>query len=298
MTTIPPRIGGLERTVMQVMRKLKHCDKLYLNIPFVSCKGGTYDIPSTFLQDLPQVHRDKIEINRCKDIGPITKILPTLYKETHPSTIIISMDDDIRLKQDISQALLEKHYEHPDSCLSFSGFCVGMFPFNWQFAISNKRDLECDWIQGVHCILYPRGIIDANALRQWKTHMFKHDDHRLNSFLSHQGIKRLSINKSPCNYLYNDKETAQTESISGSSEFIYQNAKICYQMYCEKLYGKNHPSLWITSIVGLITIVFLFALIIIYANSFFVGKDMLFILLFGLVVFVTLFTILTNSMLI
>lgn len=298
MTTIPPRLEGMEQTVIQVIQVLKYCDKFYLNIPFISCRGKPYNISTNFLSSLSKEYRDKIEINRCEDMGPITKILPTLYKETDPETVIISMDDDIRLKQDISKILLDKHFKYPDSCVSFSGFCVGMFPFHWQFAINNKRDLECDWIQGVHTILYPRGIINVDALKHWKPFMFKHDDHRLNSFLSSQGIKRISINKSPCDFLYNDQEMARTESISGSTEFIYQNAKICYQMRKEGLYNKNHASLWITSIVGLIVFAILFAFLIIYANSFFDDKDIFFILIFVLILFIVVFVILTNSMLI
>ena len=270
---------------------------MYLNIPFISSRNKRYVIPTTFLQDLEPHLRDKIEINRCEDIGPITKILPTFYKETDPGTLIVSLDDDIRLKDDISEILINKHYQHPDSCISFSGFCVGMFPFNWQFAISNKRDLECDWIQGVHTIAYPRGIINARELEAWKPHIFIHDDHRLNSFLAGQGIKRISINKSPCHYLYNDQDLARTDSISGSTEFIYQNAKICYQMHRDGLYNKNHPCLWFTSIVGLVTFTILLAVAVVYANSFFDNKDMWFILLFGLILLVALFLVLTNSML-
>lgn len=298
MTTIPARLDGIESTVKNVLTKLTHCDRLYLNIPEISARGEKYLLPKDFLSTLTPKERDMVEINRCEDLGPITKIIPTLEIETDPRTLIISLDDDIRLKRDISQILLDKHHIHPDACLSFSGFCVGTFPFNWQFAISNKRDLECDWIQGVHSILFPRGIIDLDKLKNWKPHIFKHDDHRISSFLSSEGIKRISINKSPVKYMYNDVELMRTNPISGSLEFIIQNAKISYQMYCEEIYNKSYPCLWFTSIIGLAAMGTLLAAVTVYLNSFFKGKDIWFIIGFGLIVAVTMYFVLTDSMLI
>lgn len=298
MTTIPSRLDGMKRTAAQVISNLKYCDAFYLNIPYISARGKSYDVPDNFLDFFHKDHKEKIIINRCIDVGPITKILPVLHKETHPQTLIVTLDDDIRIKDDISQILLDKHYEHPEACLSFSGFCVGTFPFNWQFAIANKTDLHVDWIQGVHSILYPRGLINLDRMLSWKPHIFKHDDHRINSFLASENIPRISINHSPCDYMYDDQSMKGTESISGSSEFIYQNIKLSHQMKKEGLYNKSYPSLWITSIMGLIVVAIGLAIVTVYANSFFKGQDLLFIGIFAVLLGTFLFVILTNTMLI
>lgn len=299
LTTIPSRMCGIEKTVYKIIKKLKHCDKFYLNIPYETSKSKLpYTIPDNFLSSLEPCYLEKIEINRCEDYGPITKLIPTLLKETHPTTLIVTFDDDVRLKKDISEILIQKHYQYPTACLSFSGFCVGTFPFLWQFAVTNKRDLHCDWIQGVHCITYPRGMININDLMMWKTHIFKHDDHRISSFLSHKNIDRISICHSPSDYFYLDKDMARTDAISGSTEFIIQNAKMCYIHKREKLYNHNHPSLWVTSIIGIVFICVLVALFITYINSFFHKKDIFFILLYVVLIFALLYLILLNNMLI
>lgn len=299
LTTIPSRLCGLEATVSKIIRKMSNCDKFYLNIPYQTSRSRVpYIIPENFLSSIEECYREKIEINRCEDYGPITKLIPTLLKETNPTTIIITFDDDVRLKKDISEIIVEKHRQYPSSCLSFSGFCVGTFPFLWQFAVSNKRDLECDWIQGVHCIAYPRGMIDVHDLLEWKTHIFKHDDHRINSFLAHKGIKRISMGHNPGDFFYQDMDLAKTDAISGSTEFIIQNAKLCYTFKREKLYGHNHPSLWVTSIIGLVFLGFLLAVLVVYINSFFVRKDWVFILIYAIILFTILYVILFNSMLV
>lgn len=299
LTTIPPRLKGFEKTVCQVINKLKYCDAMYLNIPPISCRGKAYEIPPDFLSSLQPHLRQKVIINReCMDEGPITKIFPALQREQDNGTLIISMDDDIRLKQDISEVLLKKHREYPYACLSFSGFCVGTFPFNWQFAISNKRDLECDWIQGVHCILYPRGLINYPLFREWNPHMFKHDDHRISTFLSSQGIPRISISENPIYYLYNDQELAQTAAISGSQEFIIQNAKICYTMKRQGIYGKSHPSLWLYSILGLIVFAVVLAILFSYSANYIDKYHHWFILLYGIIILALVASILTTVMLI
>ena len=296
MTTIPSRLEGMLNTCTQVMSKLKYCDKFYLNIPSISCRGKAYNYTESMLDRFPPEHRKKIEVNRCKDVGPITKILPTLYKETHPETLIVSMDDDILLKQDVSQILLEKHYEYPDACLSFSGFCIGTFPISlYQFALTNKKDLECSWLQGVHTQLFPRGLICADKLSMWKPHMFKHDDHRIASFLASEDVRKISINRNPVDYMANNMELAGTESISGSSEFIFQNAKICYKFKKEGYYHESHASLWLTSITGLLFLTVGLAAITVWANSFFMNKDIYFIGIYSVVLLTILGLTLTSA---
>ena len=298
MTTIPARLEGLSKTVKSALDHLVHCDAIYLNIPHVSRKGKKYVLPKDFLSDLTPEQQTKVILNRCQDLGPITKILPALELESDPNTLVISLDDDIMFKKDISQILLEKHRQYPDACVSFSGFCVGVFPFNWQFAISNKRDLECDWIQGVHSIVFPRGLIDLESFKEWKPHMIKHDDHRISSFLSSKGIRRISINKSPIDYMYDNPDLKQTESISGSTEFVLQNAKISFQFYCEELYNKNHLCLWFTSIIGLVVAGLALASVTIYLNSCFKGHDIWFIIGFALALTGMLYFVLTDSLIV
>jgi hypothetical protein len=217
--------------------------------------------------------------------------------ERDPRTIIVTLDDDIRLKQDISQTLLDKHYEYPNACLSFSGFLTGCPPFCWQFAINNKRDIEVDWLQGCHSQAFVRGLVDADALCAFKPHIFKHDDHRIASFLAHSGVSRISINKSPTKYFRVDPVLSKAEPISGTSDFIIQNMKICYRMRREGLYKHSDRSLWLTSITGLVFFAIVLLFVTLFLNRIFPGRDLYFMAMFAGILGVLLFSILTSSML-
>jgi len=52
-----------------------------------------------------------ITINRCDDHGPLTKLLPTLLRETDPDTVIITVDDDKIYLPDTMLSLMW-HAEH------------------------------------------------------------------------------------------------------------------------------------------------------------------------------------------
>jgi len=278
------------------IKKLKYCDAFYMNIPHVSSKGKPYYISEDFLESFPTSCKNKVIINRCKDVGPITKLLPTLYSETNPRTIIVTLDDDVLLKKDISQIILDKHYQHPNSCLSFSGFLTGFPPFCWQFAIHNRKDIEADWLQGCHSQAFVRGLINADALCKFKPYIFKHDDHRIAGFLSQEGVTKLSIDKNPCDYFTCDPDLSKSEPISGSFDFFIQNAKICYAFRKEGLYKQNDRTLWVYSITGLIFFTILLFAITLFTNKLFPGRDLYFMALFSIILFVLLYSVVATSM--
>lgn len=298
LTTIPPRLMGLKRTIYNILQYNSLCDELYLNIPHLSLKGKKYDLGKDYLSFLPDCMQKKVVINRCDDLGPITKSLPTLCKVTDNNCVIVTVDDDIRFRKDASIVLMEKHLQHPNACISFSGFCVGTFPFNWQFIIDNKKDREVDWIQGVHCILFPRKIINTTRLIHWEPRMTRHDDHRISSFLASEGIKRISICYNPSEYMYGDMELARTAAISGSAEFIYQNLKISYRFKSMGLYKHNYPAFWVCSILGLVFIVIGFTLLTYYMTRKIIGYDIWFIGIYTIILGTLLFWILTSAFLI
>jgi len=89
LTTIPPRLPKLKKSLEALQNQ--NVDAIYLNIPYICNKTNTrYDPLPDYLTSM-----ENISIVRCEDYGPLTKLLPTLAKETDPSTIIIICDDDM-----------------------------------------------------------------------------------------------------------------------------------------------------------------------------------------------------------
>lgn len=306
MTTIPSRLNLIEPIIKSAVEVNVGINALYLNLPNVSLRGKPYNIPTGFLSTLSPHDRRKVIINRCgQDLGPITKVLPTFYRETDPTTLIVSVDDDIIYTQNIIPVILQNNHRYPNACLSFSGFCTGSFPCYWQFAVGNKQPVSVDWVQGVHTITYPRRLVDPDELMEWKPFMKKHDDHRLNSYLAWKGIERISMGKKASDYLRNISDIASTDQISGTSDFIIQNAKITYHLRKEGLYGKSDRNLYGSSITGLVIICSLWILIIVWASSILNNKhgehksiDILLILLFIAVAGIFLYATITANMLV
>lgn len=309
MTTIPSRINLIEPVIKSALEVNTRISALYLNLPNVSLKGDSYTIPVNFLSSLNSRDRRKVIINRCgEDLGPITKIIPTLYKERDPTSLIISIDDDVIYLHDIIPIILDNHRKYPDACLSFSGHCTGSFPCYWQFAIGNKQPVSVDWIQGVHTITYPRRLVNPDAMLAWKPFMKKHDDHRLNSYLAVNGIERISMGYRASDYLRNIVDIAQTDRISGNTDFIIQNAKIIHYFRKEGLYHKSSRNLYASSVTGIILIVALWMFIIIWASGILNNKfgskigylpiDILLMLLFAIVISIFLYYTISSNMLV
>ena len=114
MTTIPSRLQdpwfykNLQRTL-----SLPGNFVIILNIPYVSMKNVPYIIPD-HIDKLQRESGHKFIINRCKDEGPITKLLPTLRNPVIPDNApIIVVDDDIVYKEHIFSVLSTSIQKYP-----------------------------------------------------------------------------------------------------------------------------------------------------------------------------------------
>jgi len=88
LTSIPSRLPLIERTLKSLMRQTLAPRRIVLNLPrFSKREGVAYEVPS-FLEGIAAV-----SIRWCEDVGPATKLLPSLAGEA-PDTPIIVVDDD------------------------------------------------------------------------------------------------------------------------------------------------------------------------------------------------------------
>ena len=89
LTTIPDRINQIAPTIYLLLSQSRKVDEIRINIPYYTRWGQVYIIPRW----LEQCHNVKI-YRVDKDLGPSTKLLPTI-KDEAPDTHIIVVDDDI-----------------------------------------------------------------------------------------------------------------------------------------------------------------------------------------------------------
>lgn len=114
LTTSPKRIDKIKPLIDIIMNQTLVPDKIVLNLPYVFKRDNSkYSIPD-FIKNNP-----KILINRCEDIGPITKIIPTikLYMDK-PENIIISVDDDTQYNNNFVELYVKYSKIHPNSVIS------------------------------------------------------------------------------------------------------------------------------------------------------------------------------------
>lgn len=209
ITTLPDRVPYIKPVIKSILKHNPEIDKLYICLPYGDVNK----------KDIPE-DTDKVRVIRCKDYGPITKIVGVLPYETDPDTLILTLDDDVIVTRKIVGVLKHKSKEHQNAALSFSGWCYGSFPFNYQLVINNEKDAHVDWAQGVHGILYKRSFVDKEEILKFgkgNKLLFKNDDHKIAGYLESKGIGRISINRNPVNYFQNYTPASCVNPISGGS---------------------------------------------------------------------------------
>jgi hypothetical protein len=117
LSTLPSRINNLEKVINSISNNTIKPDFIYLNIPAFSKRENTNYIIPEYLKNIKNVI-----INRCEDYGPITKLYPTLLKETDPDTIIICIDDDKEYDKYLIENLLKGSTKYPEKCICVSGW--------------------------------------------------------------------------------------------------------------------------------------------------------------------------------
>ena len=91
LSTIPQRIKYLDKTVESLLKQSLKPDKIFINIP-LKYKRFTETIDNN---QLPDFGDNSVEITRCEDCGPGTKLLGSINKLKKDSLIVLADDDNI-----------------------------------------------------------------------------------------------------------------------------------------------------------------------------------------------------------
>jgi len=91
LTTIPKRVKNLKKTVDSLLNQTHKPNKIFINIPS-RYKRFKETIEN---EDIPRFDNSVVEITRCEDFGPGTKLLGSLDKFKKNSLIILADDDHI-----------------------------------------------------------------------------------------------------------------------------------------------------------------------------------------------------------
>ena len=123
ISTIPQRLKNLSMSVESLLKQTKKPDKIFINIPFKYKR-----FPEGIEDDqIPKFDNSIVEITRCEDCGPGTKLLGSLNKLEKNSLLILADDDHI-----YEDYMIEKFFYfysmEPNNAYSFYVHPLGNFP--------------------------------------------------------------------------------------------------------------------------------------------------------------------------
>ncbi len=110
-------IGRIFSTIDYITKQNAPISKIYLNIPHIFARDNLEYIIPKWLED-----NQNITILRTKDYGPATKLLGVLEQVDMPQdTIIVTLDDDIKYKNNVVLHLAYSAMLNPDKAIGLSG---------------------------------------------------------------------------------------------------------------------------------------------------------------------------------
>ena len=121
ISTIPSRIKSIDKTINSLLSQTLKPDKIFVNIPnkYKRFKNNVEE------KDIPNFSNE-VEITRCEDFGPGTKLLGSLKKIDKNSLLILADDDHI-----YENFMVEKFHHHyslsPSNAYSFYVHPLGNF---------------------------------------------------------------------------------------------------------------------------------------------------------------------------
>lgn len=112
MSTIPARLPNAFKIIKHFLKHVKGIDKFVLNIPWKYKRW-----PHLSVDVIHHIDDPRFILNRCDDLGPLTKFLPTL--DIIPTDSILIVRDDMCYKLDAFKDIAERQDRYRDRAFSF-----------------------------------------------------------------------------------------------------------------------------------------------------------------------------------
>ncbi|MGA0133286.1 MAG: hypothetical protein ACO3ND_02895 [Opitutales bacterium] len=119
LTASPRRLALLEPVLASITAgQTRPPDEVHLNLPHTFGRTGEAYVLPDFLA------RHPVQVFRVEDVGPATKLVPTLARVTDPETWILTVDDDVRHLQHAFERLEDAAVSDPSSAYGYSDYAL------------------------------------------------------------------------------------------------------------------------------------------------------------------------------
>lgn len=183
MTTVPERTADILPACLSVLSKLNYDNyEIHLNVPDI-CKsnGKKYNIPNGLR------YIDKLKIfEGVEDLGPKTKIIPTLKRIDDPDAAIITVDDDIIYHKELINYHLKCREKYPDAAIGFSG------TKNRRLILTPRNDVEVDILDNYKSGSYVRSMFNDDFFDHYADQSWN-DDIIVSAYLRDKDIKKIVL---------------------------------------------------------------------------------------------------------
>lgn len=202
LTTIPSRIDNEELKdsgIMTCLNSLCSQDddnyEVHFNVPNTY---AMHDDKEYIIPDYINEYQDEypnFNIFRVDDIGPPTKIVPTIERVNDPESLIIVADDDIVYHPRMIKEHLRQRERFPDCAIGYDGLNIlgEEYRFNDardRFASMLWRDTKVSILQHYKSVSYKRKFFEGDFFSDFvgKT---SSDDVLVSAYMGKQGIDRM-----------------------------------------------------------------------------------------------------------
>ena len=193
LTSIPSRMEYLHHCLQSLIQQTMPADEIVLSLPHKSVReDAEYEISSD-VQKL--IDKGNVELLRCKDYGPATKLLGVLnrekgqHRETEP--VILYFDDDTLYHLNAIENLLSNDILETGGAVCRKGNIIHKDPWgeSWGSCVNVKERTELDTAFGCGGVGVRPSYFDERVFKHEVDGSFYVDDIHISGNLRRNGIK-------------------------------------------------------------------------------------------------------------
>lgn len=195
LTTSPVRLPKICATLATL--DLTYVDRINVVLPkqYGPKKEQYKSIPAK-VRNFPKVHIKRI----AKDLGPITKMLPTIKSVRDPKSLVISIDDDVAYPMGmVNELIYQSVVKHKNTVLSM-GTSMSFFSevknIRKLWPVMRQKKPFVNIVEGWSSILYLPNLVNTSCmikLTELSKQCFLSDDFVISYALAVSGVKMALI---------------------------------------------------------------------------------------------------------
>ena len=199
LTTIPSRlIADYDAGIKSCIKSLVSQDypgdyKIHFNIPLkLNSTGEEYIIPQWLIDTFNT--NPNFQIFRTDDIGPLTKLWPTMERTSDPDTIIVVCDDDLVYHPHMLREQVINQYRFDNSAVGYDGLTCWYPIFNDvrdHYITAIRKNFKVKILQHYKTISYKRKFLKDDFKNFMKDYYEWNDDILMSAYLGKHNIKRV-----------------------------------------------------------------------------------------------------------